>query len=139
MSAHYRRWVVDTNALISRLLLPSSLSAKAVDRALELGELLVSSETLSELADVLARPKFEKYISKDERLKFFEHLSRVAIHLEETHPIEACRDSKDDKFLSLAVGGNADALLTGDKDLRILHPFMGVPILSPREFLETYC
>lgn len=46
--------VIDTNLWISRLLLPRSVSAQAVDRAIQWGRPLMSDETLAELADVLA-------------------------------------------------------------------------------------
>lgn len=131
-----RRWVVDTNILISRLLLPRSIPALAVQKALESGDLLVSDATLQELADVLARPKFEKYLSETERKQFFQLLSRVAIRVEILRPVAACRDPKDDKFLELAINGRADALITGDTDLLALHPFLGIPVLSPQAFLN---
>ena len=50
--------------------------------------------------------------------------------------MKACRDPKDDKFLSLAVMGRASFLLTGDKDLLELDPFHGVRILQSSTFLE---
>jgi putative PIN family toxin of toxin-antitoxin system len=50
--------------------------------------------------------------------------------------INACRDPKDDKFLSLAVSGGATHLVTGDKDLLALDLFEGVRILTPHAFLE---
>jgi len=50
--------------------------------------------------------------------------------------ISACRDPKDDKFLELAVGGNADLIVTGDNDLLALNPFRGIPILTPDAFLS---
>jgi len=131
-----RRWVVDTNALISRLLLPTSVSAHAVQKALSSGDLIVSDATLQELADVLGRPKFNKYLSPEERREFFQLLSRVAIRIEVLRPIKACRDPKDDKFLELAINGRADAIITGDEDLLVLHPFFGIPILSPKSFLD---
>lgn len=131
-----RRWVVDTNALISRLLLPTSVSAHAVQKALSSGDLIVSDATLQELADVLGRPKFNKYLSPEERREFFQLLSRVAIRIEVLRPIKACRDPKDDKFLELAINGKADAIITGDEDLLVLHPFLGIPILSPKSFLD---
>jgi putative PIN family toxin of toxin-antitoxin system len=130
-----RRWVVDTNALISRLL-PTSVSAHAVQKALSSGDLIVSDATLQELADVLGRPKFNKYLSPEERREFFQLLSRVAIRIEVLRPIKACRDPKDDKFLELAINGRADAIITGDEDLLVLHPFFGIPILSPKSFLD---
>jgi uncharacterized protein len=49
------RLVVDTNAFVSRLLLPNSVSGSAVRKALDLGVVLVSEATMSELLDVLAR------------------------------------------------------------------------------------
>ena len=57
------RWVLDTNTLISRLLVPTGVAGRAVDAALARGVLLVSDETLAELAEVLARPKFEPCLS----------------------------------------------------------------------------
>lgn len=131
------RWVFDTNALVSRLLVPGSTPALALQKGMESGYLLVSDETLEELAAVLARPKFDKYLGAADRRRFFELLGRVAIRLEILRPIQACRDPKDDKFLTLAVNGQADALVSGDGDLLDLHPFMGVPILSPASFLAT--
>jgi len=47
------------------------------------------------------------------------------------YPIQACRDPRDDKFLEVAVYGEADLILTGGADLLALHPFRGVRILSP--------
>jgi len=48
-----------------------------------------------------------------------------------------CRDPKDNKFLALAADGQADYLVSGDRDLRDLSNFNGIPILTPREFYET--
>jgi len=131
-----RRWVVDTNTLVSHLLLPHSIPAQAVRKALQCGDLLVSHDTLDELAAVLARPKFDRYLSAVDRRRFFHLLSRVAIQIEVLRPVVACRDPKDDKFLEVAVNGRADAILTGDDDLLALHPFLGIPVMRPRHFLD---
>ncbi len=50
--------------------------------------------------------------------------------------IKACRHPKDDKFLELAVDGHADVIITGDKDLLALHPFEGIDILRPLDYLD---
>jgi uncharacterized protein len=47
--------------------------------------------------------------------------SRAEI-IEITEFITICRDRQDDKFLELAVNGKADYLITGDRDLLVLHP-----------------
>jgi len=46
-----------------------------------------------------------------------------------------CRDPKDDKFLDVAVEGHADAIVSGDEDLLVLHPFQGIPTVQPARFL----
>ena len=129
------RIVADTNLLVSRLLLPQSLPAKAVRKAVDEGQLLVSDATLGELADVLSRAKFDPYVSLEDRQAFIRVLSRIAERVIVTVPIQACRDPKDDKFLEVALHGQAKVILTGDRDLLALHPFRGVDILSPREYL----
>ena len=44
-------------------------------------------------------------------------------------------DTKDNKFLELAVNGKADYLISGDRDLLILNPFQEISILSPQAFM----
>jgi putative PIN family toxin of toxin-antitoxin system len=131
-----QRFVVDTNVLVSRLLLPDSIPGQAFAKAQATGDLLVSDDTLSELAEVLSRPKFDKYLSAKERRKFFSLLAPLCIKVEIVQPIQACRDPRDDKFLELAVNGSADFILSGDSDLLSLHPFQDIPILSPVQYLE---
>lgn len=52
--------------------------------------------------------------------------------------LAVCRDPSDDRMLELAVAGGAAAIIAGDQDLLTLSPFRGIPILSPRAFLERY-
>jgi uncharacterized protein len=130
-----RRLVLDTNILVSRLLMPGGTAGRAVDHALALGVLLVSDETLTELAEVLSRPKFDAYVSLEDRRHFLRLLGGVARKINITHRVAACRDPKDDKFLHVALNGEADTLVTGDADLLVLHPFHGVAILRPADFL----
>ena len=131
-----QRFVVDTNVLVSRLLLPESVPGQALCRALNQGDILVSDSTLTELAEVINRPKFDKYLSKHDRNKFFEILAPLCIRVEIIQRIEACRDPKDDKFLEVAINGTADFILSGDADLLALHPFHDIPIFSPSQFLK---
>ncbi len=97
--------------------------------------MLVSDSTLSELAQVLARPKFDKYLSPEDRKRFFTLIAPLCIKIDIVQTITACRDPKDNKFLELALNGSADFILSGDKDLLALHPFQGIPIYKPAEYL----
>lgn len=131
------RIVVDTGVLVSRLLLADSLPAQAVRKAIENGRLLVSDATMMELADVLGRSKFDAYISLADRQQFIRLLGRIAEFVTVLRPIRACRDPNDDKFLEVAVNGEADLVVSGDQDLLTMHPFMSIPILSPADYLKT--
>ena len=128
-------WVLDNNVLVSRLLAPGGTSARAVDRALLGGLLLVSEETMGELVEVLARPRFDRYVSREDRQQFLRLLGGVSRLIKINQRFQACRDPRDDKFLDVGLGGGAKALITGDLDLLALHPFHKLPILSPAQFL----
>ncbi len=129
------RLVVDTGVLASRLLLPASVPAEAVRKAVGEGQLLASDATLMELAEVLARAKFAPYVTLDERKQFLRLFGRIAERVPVTHAIRACRDPKDDKFLELALNGDARLIVTGDADLLALHPFRGIEIMTPARYL----
>lgn len=130
------RVVVDTSVLISRLLLPDSIPGRVVTGAIRRHQLLASDDTLNELADVLARPKFDPYLTIGERQEFLRLLLRLVEWVPIVRRIEASRDPNDDKFLELAINGRADVLITGDEDLLALDPFRRIPILSPSAYLE---
>jgi putative PIN family toxin of toxin-antitoxin system len=129
------RIVVDTNVLISRLLLPASVPGRAVRKAVEVAQLLVSAATMEELATVLGRPKFDPYLSIVERQEFIRLLGRIAEMVPIVRVVRACRDPRDDKFLEVAVNGRANFIITGDGDLLELNPFMRIAILSPAAYL----
>jgi len=129
------RIVIDTNVLVSRLLLPDSISGMAVRTAADGGTLLVSDATLEELASVLARPKFDRYVSKQDRERFLFLLARIAEPVAIADRLQVCRDPKDDKFLEVAMNGSADVILSGDEDLLVLNPFRGVAIVGPADYL----
>jgi len=131
------RLVFDTNTLISHLLIPSSLPAKAVAKGLREGQIIVSDDSLGELAEVLSRHKFDRYISFQDRQEFFRYFGRVVERIPIIRTVKACRDPKDDKILELAVNGRASCIITGDRDLLALHPFQSIPITTPARYLNT--
>jgi len=133
-----RKLVFDTNLWISRLLMPQGTAARAVDHGLAWGIPLVSEDTLTELSEVLGRSKFDKYVSREDRQQFLRLLGGVVRVVAITQRISACRDPKDDKFLDVALNGEAQLILTGDQDLLELHPFHGIEILKPADFLNRF-
>ena len=53
------------------------------------------------------------------------------------HTVTICRDPDDDMYLELALSGKADCIITGDPDLLVLNPFENIPIITPKEFLDS--
>jgi putative PIN family toxin of toxin-antitoxin system len=132
------RFVIDTNMLLSSLFVRDSTTFKALEKARNKGELLFSEATFLEFELVLFRKKFDKYFSKEERLQIIEKIHSEAVFIPVTSNLQISRDSKDDKFLNLATDANASCIITGDKDLLVLHPFGNISILSPGDFLSIF-
>jgi len=112
------RVVVDTNVFVSRLLCFDSVPGRAAESALHNAIVLVSQATISELADVLAQAKFDRYVTMEQRLQFIRLIAQTAEWVPIIHPVRECRDPKDDKFLEVALNGRADVIVTGDEERR---------------------
>ena len=132
------RFVFDTSVLVSAVLIEDSHPAQAFRKARQIGKILLSLPTAEELNEVMGREKFNRYLTAEDRERFVAAFIRAARFIEITEQISACRDSKDDKFLELAVCGHAACIITGDKDLLALHPFREIPILSVGQFLASF-
>ena len=131
-----QRVVIDTNVYVSRLIREQSIPGQAVGRAWREAVTLTSAAILEELRIVLHRPKFARYIRTEKIEPYIEKVGAFGLVLVNLPPIRACRDPKDDKFLEVAVHGRADVIVTGDLDLLALHPFRGIAILTPADYLE---
>lgn len=131
------RYVFDTNVIVSSLLFKTSNPSKAFRYALKYGEILLSLELLEELSDVLRRKKFNRFVTSEERDEFLETFVERAILVEVIEKVQECRDPKDDKILELALNGQAEYIVSGDKDLLVLNPFRDVKIVTVEEFLRV--
>jgi putative PIN family toxin of toxin-antitoxin system len=138
MTQQKKRLVLDTNTLVSAFQNETSRSASFYHQVKASCDLLISEETFLELKDVLFRPYFNKKFEgkeqrRDELLTEYIFLSTlVNISTLSTD----CRDPKDNKFLSLALSGEADFIISGDHDLLVLNPYHWVRILTMREYAD---
>lgn len=132
------RVVLDTNVLISALLQPKGPPRATVNAVRAAGGVLLFSEqTFDELRTRLERPKFDKYVSREGRALFLAQLDAVSEWVAITGARMGCRDPDDDKLLETAMTGDADCLITGDRDPLVMSPFHAIPILTPADFLVT--
>lgn len=136
------RLVVDTNIIVSGLITTGTPPAKVLDAVHKKKiNLLISDEVVSEYLRVLEYPHIRKYKKiTDETIS---HLTALFINeterVEILTPITASPDPDDDKFLSLAVEGQADFIITGDKaDLLSLKEISGIKIITAREAVEKF-
>lgn len=135
------RVVFDTSTLVSAALRVGSTPHRALAHALREGEVCVSSATLAELDEVLMRPKFDRYQPTKTRREFAAFLKQhgalfAVSEAQASNVNSACRDPKDNQFLALLQVCAADVLISSDADLLVLHPWNGVPILTPAAVLE---
>lgn len=136
------RVVFDTSSLVGAALQAASIPHRALAHVLAAGEVCVSFATMAELEKVLARPKFDRYQSRQVRADFVELLQRNArmfavAGADEVNVNPRCRDPKDDKFLALARACEADIIISSDADLLVMHPWHGVPIQTPAAFVAS--
>ena len=142
--------MLDTNILISALLSGQGKPARVVEFALENSTILFSASGFAELQSRVALPRFDRFRPPEKRAEFVAVLGTLAEWVEIGGALELCRDPDDNKILETAIAGNADCLVTGDKDLLALRPagenepwqdlagstLQGVHILRAAEFLD---
>lgn len=112
------RIVVDTNIWI-RALLGGSFSLPVLQALYDNQfTLIISDPLLAELREVLQRPRLKKAIDDFDVQELLEQIEwrGVFVNLETIPP--RCRDPKDQPVLGTAIDGQADAIVTGDDDLR---------------------
>ncbi len=131
------RCVIDTNVLISGAISDKGKPNRVVSYVLRHGTLLASTETFEELRTRLrGKQRFRKYLTLQEIDAHLNLIYTGSHFINITETITACSDPDDDKFLELAVSGDADYLITGNIKDFPPSPFRDIPILRPAEFLE---
>ncbi|MDD3653998.1 MAG: putative toxin-antitoxin system toxin component, PIN family [Desulfotomaculaceae bacterium] len=132
--------VVDTNVVISGLLVPSGPPGKVVDLWVENKfAVIVCRALIEEYFNVLLRPKFKKAGTIIERQELLTGLLELenSIFVYPKTSFDVIRDDPDDnRILECAVEGEAQYIISGDEHLLALKEFQGIPIVLPAEFLS---
>jgi len=126
--------VVDTNVLISGLVWEGT-PKKIIDkfRFENLYSLIFSPELIHEF-----RTKLLKKFHLEQKLvnQWVQEITASAQLVIPRYVTKICRDPDDNMILDTASGGQADFIITGDKDLLSIVTFGKIPIITPRRFLE---
>ncbi len=130
------RVVLDTNVIVSHLLIPGSLPDTVVLHALDHNRVLTSDDHLVELEHVIGRKKFDRYLPPKNRREFFYKFRHSVEMVEILSQVNACKDAADNAILEIALNGEADMIISGDADLLGLNPFRKVKIITPAAYAK---
>ncbi len=132
------RLVIDTNILISALLLNNSLPAHLIELWREgLFVFLSSLDQIDELRRVTRYPKIRDRLTPSLAGRLINEVRDLAIMVADLPEVAICNDPTDNYLLGIAKAGRADFVVSGDKrDILVLKEFDGVPIVTVREFLN---
>lgn len=135
MQSKVSRIIIDTNLWISFLITKDFTKLDEIIFSRN-GILIFSQELLDEFLEVARRPKFRRFFSPADIEEILGTIDEYADFVKVQTQIEVCRDPKDNFLLSLSVDGNADFLLTGDKDLLVMTKFGETAIVTISDFLQ---
>ena len=133
------RIVFDTNALLSALILPSSVSGKAWRIGLLNFEVVTSAAVMEEFERKTNKQGLKKYLPTEaERIETAGTMARSMLYVEIESVIGDCDDDDDNKFLALAFDSRAVVIVSGDRDLKILDPWRKIRILGTGDFVRQF-
>ena len=127
----------DTNVLVSGILFPGN--PRAVLQLVSKGQIMgsISLPMLSELEEVLLRPKFGLSLRQVTAIL---ELVQQTFHLvspgEQVEAVSA--DPDDNAIIAAALGAEASTIISGDGHLLSLGAFRGVRIVSSADFLAEW-
>lgn len=100
--------------------------------------MIISPAIAADIDDMLMQPRIRKYLhDPDEARLWVADLMAVADVVADSGFIAGvCRDPDDEVVLAAAVEGRADRIVTGDGDLLVFGEYEGIPIVTPRAFLD---
>ena len=125
------RVVLDTNVIIAAFS-ARGLCAEVFEVCLEGHNIVISEHILSETKENLVDKIHLPRGVVQEIIQYLRDVTEVVEPAVIDKPV--CRDKSDDSIIGTALGGGADFIITGDKDLLVLKKYKGIKIVTPREF-----
>jgi putative PIN family toxin of toxin-antitoxin system len=129
--------VADTNVWVPAAISPAGVCGRLLQAAIDgRWRAIVSPLLLAELDEVLARPKFRRWLTVDEAHQFVADLRVIADEVDDPteEPVQRSADPDDDYLVALAGITHADALISGDPHL--IHLDLDPPVTTPSAFLH---
>jgi uncharacterized protein len=125
--------VIDSGVWISALQF-GGIPLRAVEKAFEVDRVAICDSILEEVRRVLVE-KMEwdaKHVANSFRV-YLKTMKRVNLDGSVTG---VCRDPNDNMVVECAVKANAQAIVSGDRDLLSLKVYRDIDMLTPRQYLD---
>jgi putative PIN family toxin of toxin-antitoxin system len=133
------RLVTDTNVYVSAAISSAGPSMALIEAAQRGEAQLVMCEALhAEIAEVLEREKFRRWITLDEAADFLAAMALLADWVDDRPPEEipkVCNDPDDDFLIALCQDAGTGILVSGDRAVRSVE-YPNILVYSPAEALE---
>ncbi len=127
------RVVLDTNVLIAAFI-SQGKCAQLFEAIVTTHEAVSSEALLQEFHNKLTTNFRFSNSDADEALALLRLKIQLVTPVSLQQPV--CRDSDDDVVLATAATGDAQCIITGDKDLLILKQFQGIDVIRPADFMD---
>jgi uncharacterized protein len=121
--------------LISAAMDADGVPHQALRKARASDTLAMSQSVFDEVSEVLHRPRLGRFIDPELRADVLDQLISGTLWFAPAEAVTDCRDAADNKYLELVLSARAGTLVSSDQDLLVLHPWRGIPILRPAEYL----
>ncbi len=132
------RVVLDTNVLIGAVITKGTPPDRLYQAWLR-GEieLVTSIPQIAEMADVLVRPRLQRFLDANEAKAIVENIGTRALILDDLPAVNLSPDPTDNAILATAIAGKADLIVSGDKKhMLALGTVEGIPVVTARESLD---
>lgn len=132
--------MLDTNVIISGTIMDRGVTFQIL-KGWERGDffIIISEPILREVEKVLHYPRIKekRHLTELDIEAVLNTLRTYSINTPAKIKIDAIlEDPQDDKFIAAAIEGEADYIVSGDRHLKDLKDYQGIPIVSPSEFLQ---
>jgi putative PIN family toxin of toxin-antitoxin system len=135
------RVVIDTNVFVSSVLSRKGVRSEVLDDWRAGKYLLITSPgIIAEIRRVLQKLRIDKKyaIGEEEIEQLIKLLEKDGVVIPALYGVKGIipQDPEDEKFLTCALGGGADFIVTGDRHLLTLKEYGGIPIVTVRDFMD---
>lgn len=129
--------VMDASTLVSAAMNVGGVPYLAFRKARATDILAMSQFVFDEIFEVLHRPRLARFIDSDLRDDLLDRLVSSTVWVDPLLAVTDCRDPKDNKYLELALAASAGTIVSSDNDLLVLHPWRGISVLRPSDYLGS--